>query len=72
MKVREKIIETIEHLNEEEILKLYDFALMLMRTERVSPHTQLDYKNIQRIQQLLSSITGNLSDDISLEREDRV
>ncbi|MGK5094414.1 hypothetical protein WDW89_20660 [Deltaproteobacteria bacterium TL4] len=72
MKVREKIIEAMEQLNEEENLKLYDFALRLMKPERVSPKTQLDYENIQRIQQLLSSIPGNLSDDISLEREDRV
>ncbi|MGK5094983.1 hypothetical protein WDW89_23610 [Deltaproteobacteria bacterium TL4] len=38
MHVQERILETIGHLNEEKALKLYDFALMLMKLEREVPN----------------------------------
>ena len=71
MQARERILETIEILDEEAILKVYDFALTLTERKRSLHKNSFNFDRIREIQHSLSSIQGNLSDDIQMEREDR-
>lgn len=71
MQVQDRIAETIKMLDEESILKLYDIALALKDKKKSNTIKKLNIINIQRSQKILSSIKGNLADDIQLEREER-
>ncbi|MBF0237548.1 MAG: hypothetical protein HQM12_07580 [SAR324 cluster bacterium] len=71
MLARDRVLETIQLLDEEAVLKVYDLALTLMDRKRPSNVCSLNMENIQKIQRSLASIYGNLSDDIQQEREER-
>ncbi len=71
IKAREKIIETMKFMDEESLLRLYDMALTFKSKNKTIPRKKWDLTNMQRSQDILSSVEGMLSEDIEREREER-
>ncbi len=71
IKAREKIIETMKFMDEESLLHLYDMALTFKSKNQTIPRKKLNLANMQRSQDILSSVKGMLSEDIEREREER-
>ena len=74
MQVQHRIIETLKLLDEESILKLYDFALAFKNKKHLvkSNRNRVSIANLKKCQNILSSINGSLNDDIRMGREERV
>ena len=71
MQVQHRIIETLKLLDEESVLKLYDFALACKNKKQTVKTKGINMANIKKVQNILSSIRGSLADDIQIEREER-
>lgn len=72
MKVRSQAIEELGLLNPTELLKVYNLILSLRGTSHGNGQTQKPGTAYLRTRQALKNCKGSLSQDIILEREDRV
>lgn len=69
-KVKEKILKEIDVLNESDLLYLFDY---ISRLKIPQQNISIEKKfNNEEIKTILNKISGNLSDDIKLLREDRI
>lgn len=71
MKIKEQTLKEMETLNPKELMILYEIILTIKNIRK-------EYKPIKissaymRVRELLNDLKGSLSDDIILEREDRI
>ena len=72
MQAQYRLIETLKLLDEESILKLYDFALACKNKKQSVKTNGINMANIRKAQDILSSIKGSLTNDIQGEREERL
>lgn len=71
MKIKEKTIQEIENLDVDNLMFIYEIILSIKNRKKVfrSVDVSSAYK---RVRELLKDLKGSLSDDIILDREDRV
>jgi hypothetical protein len=70
MKIKEKAMEELEAMTPSEVIMLYDLMLSLKTKskERLLNHS----KAYLKVREALSECKGSLSNDILMEREDRI
>ncbi len=72
LNIKEQTIKKLDELKPEALAKVYDLITELKRTNQAkkSKPTAADY--IKRLGEALKQCKGSLSEDIILEREDRI
>jgi len=70
MKIKEKAMKELESMTPAEVIMVYDLMLSLKTKakERLLNHS----KAYLRVREALSECNGSLSNDILMEREDRI
>ncbi|MBC8525733.1 MAG: hypothetical protein ISS28_01945 [Candidatus Cloacimonetes bacterium] len=71
MKIKEKTIQEIKNLDADNLMFIYEIILSIKNRKKLfrSVDVSSAYK---RVRELLKDLKGSLSDDIILDREDRV
>ena len=70
MEIREKTIKAMEKLDADQLMELYEIVLSMENKGRND--SKSSYSGYIAVRQALSRIEGSLSDEIALEREDRL
>jgi hypothetical protein len=70
-KIKEQTIKELEMLAPDELLKMYDLILSLKNTHH-KEKTHIPASEYLKVREALRTCKGSLSEDIVLERDDRV
>lgn len=75
MKIKEQTIKELENMNSTELMIIYDFILSFKRkdVEHIEDkRNDNGRESYMKVRNALKSCKGSMSEDISLEREDRI
>ncbi len=72
MKVKERLLEELDGLEGQDLLRIYDDVLRIKSEKKSRGAPTKDKKSYMECQEALSGCKGNLSDDILEQRKERI
>ena len=72
MNVRDRLIDSLQQLDTESVLWLYDMAIGLRRKDSKPTDLAARQRGMERCARALADLRGSLAEDVMRDREDRL